>query len=318
MRADRLLNALLLLQAHGRLSGRELAERLEVSERTVHRDMEALGASGVPVFALRGAQGGWQLEDSWHTEVPGLNESELRALLMAQPRTLGHPRLIAAAENAYSKLIASLPSNMRRHAAAIRERLHVDPTGWNAAGEDLSMLPIVQDAVARDCRLAFEYTRSDGVTAPRIVEPLGIVAKGATWYLVARASNGLRTYRVSRMRAAVALTQTFVRPPGFDLSDYWKKTTAELAQRRNYVATLCMDPEGARALATWCEVSLAPSKWKKAPEAWVTVRVEFDHPMQACAVVLGFAAKVRVIAPAALRTLVAKEAKAIVALNART
>ena len=91
MKADRLLSTLLLLQAHGRLTGRALAQRLEVSLRTVHRDMEALSAAGVPVFALRGSQGGWQLEEGWRTRVPGLDESELRALLMAQPRVLGDP-----------------------------------------------------------------------------------------------------------------------------------------------------------------------------------------------------------------------------------
>src|SRR5215831_7945230 len=128
MRADRLLSALLLLQTHGRLTGRELARRLEVSERTIHRDMEALSASGVPVFALRGAQGGWQLDEGWRTQVPGLDESELRALLMSQPRVLGDPRLAGAAERALAKLTASLPTALREKALNIRQRLHVDTT----------------------------------------------------------------------------------------------------------------------------------------------------------------------------------------------
>src|SRR5262249_50604002 len=97
MRADRLLAEILLLQSRGRLSGREIAKRLEISERTVHRDMESLSAAGVPVFALRGARGGWQLDEHWRTQVPGLDEAELRALLMAQPRLLGDARLAAAA-----------------------------------------------------------------------------------------------------------------------------------------------------------------------------------------------------------------------------
>ena len=109
MRADRLLSALLLLQAHGRLTGRELARRLEVSERTMHRDMEALSASGVPVFAMRGSQGGWQLDEGWRTQVPGLDEAELRALLMAQPQVVGDERLVRAAERALTKLMSSLP-----------------------------------------------------------------------------------------------------------------------------------------------------------------------------------------------------------------
>src|SRR5437763_16356501 len=104
------LPRLLQLQANGRLPGREMAKRLEVSMRTVHRDMEALSAAGVPVFALRGAQGGWQLDEGWRTQVPGLDEAELRALLMSQPRVIGDVRLAAAAESALRKLMASLPA----------------------------------------------------------------------------------------------------------------------------------------------------------------------------------------------------------------
>src|ERR1700745_4055472 len=106
MRADRLLSTLLLLQAHGRLSGREIADRLEVSARTVHRDMGAVSTAGVPVFALRGARGGWRLDEDWSTRVPALEEAELRALLMAQPRVIGDTPLAAAAERALAQLVA--------------------------------------------------------------------------------------------------------------------------------------------------------------------------------------------------------------------
>src|SRR5690349_13232169 len=119
MRADRLLSAILLLQAHGRMTGRELAKRLEVSMRTVHRDMESLSAAGVPIFALRGAQGGWQLDEDWRTQVPGLDEAELHALLMAQPRVLGDARLAATAERALGKLMAAMPASLRERAASI-------------------------------------------------------------------------------------------------------------------------------------------------------------------------------------------------------
>ena len=160
MKADRLLSALMLLQGHGRLTGRELARRLEVSERTVHRDMEALSAAGVPVFALRGAQGGWQLAEGWQTSVPGLEEQELRALLMAQPpRVLGDLRLASAAERAMGKLMASLPAAMRQQAVSIRERLHVDVEGWRGSRENLSMLPVVEEAVWRNRQLAIRYWR---------------------------------------------------------------------------------------------------------------------------------------------------------------
>src|SRR5215469_17692389 len=228
MKSDRLLSALMLLQAHGRLSSREIAERLEISERTAHRDMEALCTAGIPLVAYRGAQGGWELEKGWRTQVPGLDEAELRALLMAQPRVVGHSRLAAAAESALNKVMAALPGPMREQAAVMRERLHVDPTGWWETGEDLSMLSMVQDAVARERQLAFDYVRADGERSARTVDPLGLVAKGQTWYLVARGSTGLRTFRVSRMTGATVLASGFERPAKFDLAEYWARTTAEL------------------------------------------------------------------------------------------
>src|SRR6201993_3143138 len=109
MKSDRLLSVLLLMQARGRVTERELAERLEVSQRTIHRDLEALSASRVPVVALRGSQGGWELEKGWRTQVPGLDEAELRSLLMAQPRIVGDARLVHAAERALTKLLSALP-----------------------------------------------------------------------------------------------------------------------------------------------------------------------------------------------------------------
>jgi predicted DNA-binding transcriptional regulator YafY len=302
VKSDRLLSALLLLQAHGRMTGRALAERLEVSQRTMHRDMEALSAAGVPVSALRGAQGGWQLEKGWRTQVPGLDAGELRALLMAQPRALSEPRLAAAAERALGKLMASLPGNMREQAVAMRERLHVDANDWRPVSEDLSMLPAVQDAVARDCRLSFEYTRADGERGSRVVDPLGLVVKGMTWYLVARTPRGMRTYRVSRMRAVTPLAISFERPARFDLAKHWKKSVSELeAQRRRYSATLLLSPQAAESLIRWCVATPATTPLPaNAPLGWIAMHVDFEHEEQALFVALGLGVRARVLEPAAL------------------
>jgi predicted DNA-binding transcriptional regulator YafY len=313
VKSDRLLSALLLLQAHGRMTGRALAERLEVSQRTMHRDMEALSAAGVPVTALRGAQGGWQLEKGWRTQVPGLDASELRALLMAQPRALSEPRLAAAAERALGKLMASLPGNMREQAVAMRERLHVDANDWRPVTEDLSMLPAVQDAVARDCRLSFDYTRADGERGPRVVDPLGLVVKGMTWYLVARTPRGMRTYRVSRMRAVTPLAVSFQRPARFDLAKHWQKSVRELeAQRRRYDATLLLSPQAAESLIRWCVAKpAAMAVPQDAPLGWTAMQVDFESEEQALFLTLGLGARVRVMAPPALRDKVAAELRAM-------
>jgi predicted DNA-binding transcriptional regulator YafY len=291
------------------MTGRDLAERLEVSQRTMHRDMEALSAAGVPVMALRGAQGGWQLEKGWRTQVPGLDAAELTALLMAQPRALREPKLAAAAERALGKLMASLPGNMREQAAAMRERLHIDATEWRPASEDLSMLPVVQDAVARDCRLSFTYTRADGESGLRIVDPLGLVVKGMTWYLVARTPRGMRTYRVSRMTAVAALAVRFERPARFDLARHWKKSIREFElQWRHYETTLLVSPQAAESLTRWCMVTQADVPLPAdAPAGWMAMRVEFESEEQALFVALGMGARARVLAPSALRDRVGSE-----------
>ena len=312
MKSDRLLSALMLLQAKGRVTERELAERLEVSQRTVHRDMEALSAARVPISAVRGAQGGWELEKGWRTQVPGLDEGELRALLMAQPRAIGHPRLMAAAESALNKLMAALPGPMRAQAAAMRERLHVDPTGWSGTGEDLSMLGVVQQAVADERKLAFDYTRADGQKGPRTVDPLGVVAKGLSWYLVAKGANGIRTYRVSRMEAVTPLASKFERPAQFDLASYWKASTAQFeGQRGQYAVRLRMARGAERTLSMWC------TRWAEiegrdegGAEGWVTVRAEFESEEHARFVMLGMGTRARVIEPVELGRSVAAEVAA--------
>jgi len=318
MKSDRLLSALLLLQARGRVTERELAERLEVSQRTVHRDMEALSAARVPLSAIRGAQGGWELEKGWRTQVPGLNEGELRALLMAQPRALGHSRLAAAAESALNKLMAALPVPMQAQAAAMRERLHVDPTGWRGTGEDLSMLGTVQEAVAGDRKLAFDYTRADGQTGPRTVEPLGMVAKGLTWYLVARGANGIRTYRVSRMAAVTVLGGRFERPAQFDLATHWKESTAKLGEQRGqFEVTLCATAGAARRLSEWGatrpeEGGSGKGDGKGAPEGWLRLTASFDNEAEAQFIVMGLGARAQVLAPDGFKRRVVAEAQAVV------
>jgi predicted DNA-binding transcriptional regulator YafY len=312
MKADRLLSALLLLQAHGRMTGREMSQRLEVSLRTVHRDMEALGMAGVPVFALRGARGGWQLDEGWRTQVPALDEAELLGLLMAQPRVVGDGRLADGAERALRKLTAALPAALRERAASIRQRLYVDTTGWRGTSENLAMLPIVQDAVSRDRKLSMMYRRPDAEPAARVVDPLGLVAKGSTWYLVAKTAEGFRTYRVSRIEEAAVLDVPCERPPNFDLAAHWKSSTDDFRENRlHYAATLRLAPSAAawvrRWRFTWTEQGPPDA------EGWTLFHARFDHEDEALFVVLGLGARVDVADPPALRERVLAEAEGIIA-----
>jgi predicted DNA-binding transcriptional regulator YafY len=318
MRADRLLSALLLLQAHGRLTSRELAKRLEVSERTMHRDMEALSASGVPVFAMRGSRGGWQLDEGWRTQVPGLDEAELRAFLMAQPQVVGDQRLVHAAERALAKLIAAMPVPLRERAASIRQRLHIDTTRWYGTIDNLSMLPIVQDAVSRDRKLRILYRREGHDASERIVDPLGLVAKGTVWYLVAHTPRGYRTYRVSRIEEAKLLDQPCERPPDFDLAAYWEESTTQFRERPRYSAILRLEPQTAELMKTWGSFSKVDGGEYGDRDGWITMRAQFDDEDHACFVVLGLGPRADVLEPAKLRERVAADVDRIMERRAQS
>jgi predicted DNA-binding transcriptional regulator YafY len=170
------------------------------------------------------------------------------------------------------------------------------------------MLPIVQEAIARDCKLTFLYSRADGESGVRTVDPFGIVAKQAVWYLVARAPAGMRTYRVSRMQNAVVLAVTFERPASFDLAAHWKSTTAQLQEKREqFRATLALAPDAAVSLKRWCQVSAAPEVRAAVPENWSVLQVSFESGAEARFIVLGFGARAHVLAPANLRDDVREE-----------
>jgi predicted DNA-binding transcriptional regulator YafY len=301
MKSDRLLSALMLLQARGRMSTRTIAERLEVSQRTAHRDMEALCIAGIPLTAYRGAQGGWELQKGWRTQIPGLDDAELHGLLMAQPSALGDRKLSAAAQRAFDKLMASLPTAMKLQAESIRARLHIDPTGWRpSTDDDLSMLPAVQTALAQDCKLTFLYTRADGETDTRTVDPLGIICKQTAWYLIARAPAGLRTYRVSRMRNVVVLAMPFVRPVKFDLAEYWKSSVAALRRQKETVSVrIALSSDGVISISRSCPMTPVESHSARVslPDGWVVFDIEFENYHQARFVTLGLGSRAIALAP---------------------
>ena len=222
MRADRLLSILFLLQGNGRMTARSLAARLEVSERTIDRDMEALSMSGVPVWAERGRGGGWQLTDEYRTDLTGLTESELRSLaLTTAPAVLGDLGLTDAADRAVMKLLAGLPEARRRQVETARRYLHIDPRGWRRTDDAAPELAALDEALRTDRRIAMTYERADGSVVERRTNPLGLVANGSVWYLVAASEGEPRTYRASRIRAVELLDEPIERPAGFDLPEFW-------------------------------------------------------------------------------------------------
>ena len=310
MRADRLLSILLLLQVHRRMTAGSLAKRLEVSPRTIHRDMEALSMAGVPVYAERGTGGGWVLPNSFRTDVTGLTEAEIQALFAATPtRLLADLGLEKASDAALVKVLAALPSIGRRDAEHMRQRIHVDGAGWHQAADEVPTLPTLQEAVWLERRTRLRYRRDDGETVERVVDPLGLVAKGRLWYLVAAVDGEPRTYRVSRMQAVEILDQPAARPPDFDLAAFWAASSADLvASFPRYPITVRVAPEAVRRL--WIPGAYARVEQVGEPEAdgWQTVRLVLQTEPEACSYVLGFGPRMEVVEPPELRERVVREA----------
>src|SRR5712692_10768986 len=218
MRADRVLALLLLLQARGRVTASELADRLEVSRRTVYRDMDALSAAGVPVHADPGPSGGIQLMAGWRTDLTGLTASEVEALFTAA----AGPQF----ESAMGKLAATLPGESGKRAGRIRERLLVDSAGWGRRSAVPPHLRTVQDAVFGDRRLHLEYRRAEAQVVQRDVDPLGLIIKAGVWYLLADVDRDRRLFRLSRIESARALDEPARRPKRFELARAWREQSA--------------------------------------------------------------------------------------------
>ena len=316
MRADRLLSILLLLQVNRRMTAGDLARRLEVSPRTIQRDMDALCSVGVPLYAERGKAGGWVLPEPFRTNLTGLTEPEIQTLFLStSPRLLADLGLRQASEAALIKLFATLPSGQRQGAEHARQRILVDPSGWNRPQEQVPALAALQEAVWQDRMVYLVYERGDGTTVDRLVEPLGLAAKGSLWYLIARVDDGMRTYRVSRVRSARVLEESFVRPPDFDLAAYWEQSS------RDFVAGLPRYP-----VALQVPVNVLQSIYRVGGrvrveqisepdrEGFISVQLMFDTEAEACGCVLSFGAGVEIVEPIELRQRVIDLARSVLQL----
>jgi predicted DNA-binding transcriptional regulator YafY len=292
VRATRLVSLLLLLQTRGQLTAAELAERLEVSVRTVHRDVEALSVAGVPVEAVRGAAGGYRLAGGYRTRLTGLTADEAQALFAAgipgPAAELGLGGELAAAR---LKVLAALPQELQERATRAQRLFHLDARGWFRAEDTVPHLPALADCVWRGCRVRLRY-RERGTVVQRTVDPLGLVLKGGAWYLVARRSAGMRVYRVSRVASVRPLEEPFERPVDFELAEFWQQWSREFEESRPRVAVSVRTNGEQRVLA-------------------------FGDLGEAHRELLRLGARVEVLEPLELRERVAQTSRELAALYAR-
>ncbi|MBQ1023889.1 YafY family protein [Micromonospora sp. C95] len=232
VRADRLMAILLLLQQREQVTAAEVARELEISERTARRDLDALGMAGVPVYSIQGRGGGWRLVGGARTDLSGLTASEARALfLVAGPASAATPAVKAALR----KLVQALPEPFRAQAEAAASSLVMDPQRWGASREEPRpprFLDALQDAVIRGVQVRLGYVDREGTETERTVHPLGIVAKGPSWYLVANTEAGRRTFRIDRVSSADPTCDPAHRPEDFDLAESWRAIADEVDRKR--------------------------------------------------------------------------------------
>jgi predicted DNA-binding transcriptional regulator YafY len=252
-------------------------------------------------MAERGAGGGWSLLESYRTNLTGLNLTEIQSLFIAAPAHLmADLGLRQASEAALIKLLAALPGERsRRDAAFMRQRIHIDGAGWQQEPELVEWLPVVQEALWQERKLLINYQRNDDTSVDRLIDPLGLVAKGRIWYLVASVEGQTRTYRVSRIQAAQIADEPAERPPDFDLAAFWKESSSQFkANLPRYCATFRVDPTIASDMryAGHIEHLSSPDG-----DGWITVEMRFDVELEARAYALGFGSQLEVLSPLELR-----------------
>ncbi len=318
MRASRLVSLLLLLQHRGRLTASELAEALEVSVRTIYRDLEALSAAGVPVYAEPGRNGGCQLVGGYRTRLTGLTSKEAEALFatgMTGPvGELGLGTVLGAAQ---LKLLAALPKDLADRAASARQRFHFDAPTWFRATRSEPHLAGLAAAVWDDRRVDIRY-RHPGADepAPRTLDPFGLVNKAGVWYLVARRQGAMRTYRVSRVHDVRPLDERFERPAGFDLAEHWNASVAGYESLLPPVDVEArVSTHGFEELEWMTRTSGRAIKAHAVlPDGWTRCTLAFESLDDAYLDLMRLGADVEILAPGSLRSRMAATARALAAI----
>jgi predicted DNA-binding transcriptional regulator YafY len=298
MRADRLVATLLLLQARGRVTAAEVAEELEVSERTARRDLEALAMAGIPVYSQPGRGGGWSLVGGARTDLSGLTAAEARTLFMvAGPSSAATPEVKAALR----KLVQALPETFRADAEAAASAIVLDPAGWGQTPPSPPLhLDALQQAVVDGVQVRLRYADRQRNETERLIHPLGLAAKGWVWYLVAGTDAGLRTFRVDRVRGVEATGDPATRPDGFDLAETWRSVVAEMDERR---ATVRVEVQAEPQAVGWLrsEYGTRLAVGETADDGRVTVVIRVHSVESAVYELAAYGGYVEAIAPAELR-----------------
>lgn len=307
MRASRLLSILTTIQARGRATAQALADEFGVSLRTIYRDVDALGAAGIPIYSERGNLGGYRLLDGYKTRLNGLSSLEAESLFLSGlPGQMAELGMGATCASAQDKLMAALPAEIRAGADRMRLRFHLDVPSWFAQSERPACLPLLAEAVWGERPIQIRYRSWTG-EKDRVLDPLGIVLKGGAWYLVARRDAIVRTYRISRILQLDLLDGRIDASDGFDLAAYWAENARRFEQEHHpKQATLRLSPRGVSMMETILPPFAVAGATISQPgsNGWCTVSLPIGPCEYAAHDLLRFGADAEVLAPDELRVIV--------------
>ncbi|GGN87634.1 transcriptional regulator [Streptomyces albiflavescens] len=309
MKSARLVSILLLLQTRGRMTAAQLAQELDVSVRTVYRDVEALSAAGVPLYGDAGHAGGYQLLDGYRTRLTGLTTDEAEALFLAgvpgPAAELGLGSVLAAAQ---LKVRAALPRELREHADRISGRFHLDAPGWYADADETPYLPAVADAVWNSRVLHIRYRRwREPTDVERRLEPYGLVLKAGRWYVVA--GPGPRTFRVDQILELVTSEEEFTRPEDFDLAGYWSAYQRDFHERLHRAEAVVRLAPGIRLSGLAADAVAAHGR--TGTDGWTRATVPIESVEHAHHDFLRLGTGIEVLEPAELRERIAQTVTAL-------
>ncbi|MGW1957193.1 helix-turn-helix transcriptional regulator [Streptomyces sp. NPDC001920] len=311
MKSSRLVSILLLLQTRGRMTAAQLAEELQVSVRTVYRDVEALGAAGVPLYGDAGHAGGYRLLDGYRTRLTGLTTGEAEALFLAgAPGPAAQLGLGSVLATAQLKVRAALPVELRGHADRISGRFHLDAPGWYADADETPYLPAVADAVWHSRVLHVRYRRwHEPTDVERRLEPYGLVLKAGRWYVVA--GPGPRTFRVDQILELTASDEEFTRSDDFELAAYWAAYQRDFHDRLRQGEALVRLAPGARLDGPMAVA--VRDNGRTDEEGWTLATVPIESVDHAHGEFLRLGADIEVLRPVALRERIAATVRELMA-----
>lgn len=316
MRANRLLSILMTLQLRGRTTASDLSKQLEVSIRTIYRDLDALCQSGVPIFSDRGRSGGVRLADGYQTRLTGLSTEEAQALPFAAVRVAAEALGFAeTAEAARLKVFAALPRLGGERAYQASQRFHLDPADWYRRSTPPEHLRTVAAAVWAGQVVEMDY-ESWQARRRRIVDPLGLVLKGGAWYLVARRRKQVSIYKLESIRGIRILPKMYTQPRNFDLARVWQQEVSrfEASLRRAKATIRVVESAMSRVDRLGADAADAIRAAKPDHEGWRRATIWIEGVHHAAGMLLGFGSEIEVLAPEELRLELAMRASRVCAL----